>query len=251
MKRIFLIVALSFVLLIPPAARADGVIMPPPDRNVTQASQKALIVYQDGVEDLILSIQFYGDAAEFGWVVPVPAKPEIDEAKDELFEKLGELTRPKKDLLDKIKGESRYRGIGMMEAGALGKGEEEVTVVETKRVGILDVSVLESRSSRALLGWLDDNGYQLPVAGRRAEPIPEDEEPTRINRPLQIIQEYLDDGWYFVVAKINAEFLASSPEGAEEETPQLVVEEEMVAPPEAGFRFLPTPVVRPTLLRCV
>lgn len=249
MKKTFLLFSLFFVLLVPSTVRADGAIMPPPDRNVTQASQTALIVYQDGVEDLILSIQFYGDAEEFGWIVPVPARPEVTEADDELFGKLGELTQPKKDLLERIKGESRYGGFGIMEASAVGKGEEDVTVIETKRVGILDVSVLESRSSRALLDWLEDNGYQLPVAGGRVEPILEDEEMmlypreelTQINRPLQVIQEYLDDGWYFVVAKINAEFLASPPEVSDEELPQRAVGEEAVASPEIAVSRFPVP----------
>lgn len=208
--------------LLPQTVLADGIIIPPPDQNITQAQQRALIVHQSGVEDLIISLEVSGDASQFAWFLPVPEKPEIKRGDDEIFTKLAELTRPKKNLLDKIKGERKYYPVPLF--GEIGRGvpeEEKVEVIETKRVGILDVSVLQATKAADLEEWLKENGYKMPdYPEGLAKPIPLSEEEVfsppseqrvAINRARQIFQEYLDKGWYFVAAKIATEFLEELP----------------------------------------
>lgn len=235
MKKIFVFLLLVS-LIIPQVVRADGMIFPPPNQNVTQAQQKALIVHQNDKEDLIISLEFQGNASKFAWFLPVPNIPEIKRGEDEIFTKLGELTKPKKNLLEKIKGEREYWPMPLMGKDAAEvPTEEKVQVIETKRVGILDVTVLTATKAADLEEWLKKNGYQIPgdefeepLATESIEAIElekaEGESPPdikyrprptpqpRINKTRQIFQEYLDKGWYFVAAKIATEFLEELPQ---------------------------------------
>lgn len=164
----------------PRASLADGMIVPPPYRKVSETAQKA-VIWHDGItETLILSINFKGDAEDFGWIIPVPAKPEVSKASDELFTALEELTVPKVP---------RYKtplGIGgYMEAPQ----KSTVQIIETKRVDIYDITVLKSGTSADLATWFSENNY----------PYPRDAE--------YILDNYIDNGWYFVAAKISTKAL--------------------------------------------
>lgn len=229
-----LLVSFLLIFFIPTQVLADGILIPPPDQNITTAQQKAVIVHQKGREDLIISLEFYGDAKEFAWLIPVPTKPEVKKGKGEIFTKLGQLSKPKKNLLERIKGERRevYFPTGKAIPEVI-PTERGVEVIETKRVGILDISVLTATKAADLEKWLKENGYQVPgISGlpwlektqstETTTPLGETEstpprresKPTGevgINRALQIFQEYLDEGWYFVAAKIAQEFLEEFP----------------------------------------
>jgi len=194
MKRIIKFTLLIFVLifLCSNLALADGVIIPPPDRNITEAGQKAIIFYDEGKEDLILSIAFTGDISNFGWLIPVPEKPEVNRSSDKAFEKLEELTLPKKNLLEKIKDWSFGNlGRGYFRDG-LSEGltpqkitKEPVSVLETKKVGVFDIAVLLATDSGALSEWLSKNNYNLPQGAE------------------SLLEDYIENKWYFVAAKIN------------------------------------------------
>lgn len=222
MKKIIVFLLLISFLL-PQTVFADGMIIPPPDQNITQAQQKALIIHQNGIEDLIISLEFGGDAQEFAWFLPVPQRPEIKKGDDAIFTKLAELTKPKKNLLEKLKGERSYYGAVPLlgEIGAGGSVEEKVQVIESKRVGILDVTVVQATQAADLESWLKENGYQVPGEVERVlYPYPKEEnffmpippQNSIINRTRQAFQEYLDDGWYFVAAKIATEFYQEFPQ---------------------------------------
>jgi hypothetical protein len=64
--------------MIIPAAKADGVIIPPYyDEPIPENSQLAAINYEDGLEKMIIAVNFdMRDYAKAVWIVPVPAKPE-------------------------------------------------------------------------------------------------------------------------------------------------------------------------------
>jgi hypothetical protein len=62
--------------------------------------------------------------------------------------------------------------------------EDSVKLLERKIVGKYDVSVLSSEDGKALLKWLDENGYHVP------------------EKALKPIQDYIKDGWTFVASKI-------------------------------------------------
>lgn len=166
-------------LFMPFLVKADGIYIPPVDYYIASSGQKAVIIHEKGQETLILSTQFRGDAKNFGWVVPVPTRPEVSKSSDELFTSLEELTAPK----------YYDRGLGGVTPMA-GKGEVEeaqsVQVLETKRVGVYEIKVLEASDSQALAKWLSENKYMYPKEGG------------------YILDEYIQKRWFFVAAKIDA-----------------------------------------------
>lgn len=174
-----IILAIGFTF-IPIATKADGGVFPPPYYRVAESSQKAVIFYDKGKETLILSITFKGDAKDFGWVVPVPQKPEVTKGSDEIFISLQEI----------IQKYLRYRNITQtLTAPILGlkEGGEPVTVIETKKIDYYEIAVLSSTDSRALAKWLSDNGYQYP------------------EESAYILNDYVNNQWYFVAVKISPE----------------------------------------------
>jgi hypothetical protein len=154
-------------------AFADGAFFIPTEQDIYQPSQKALILYADGREDLVLSVRYEGSATEFGWVIPVPNRPEVDVADPELFWELSILT---------------WLEMPFPSGGAFVTSESQepdVEVLEEKTVGPYDIAVLSAEEPTALIDWLNSNGYSLPEAGEK------------------IIDEYINKNWYFVATKIH------------------------------------------------
>jgi len=63
-------------------ARADGKVLPPVlvAQEIEMPDQRALLAWKDGVETLVIESSFVGQGTDFAWVVPLPAKPEVEAA---------------------------------------------------------------------------------------------------------------------------------------------------------------------------
>jgi len=145
--------------------------------DVYQSAQRAVILYGNSTEHLILSVSFEGDAEDFAWVIPVPEKPEIAVSDPELFWELSDFTTIE------FPG-----GGGWGCASAVGPpGDQDgVDVIEEQVVGPYATAVLSATNATALVDWLNANGYIFPEEGE------------------EIISEYIEKEWYFVATKINA-----------------------------------------------
>lgn len=165
--------------MLPQLVLADGMLVPPEDYWVQETDQEAVILYDQGVETLVISITFEGDAKDFGWVVPAPALPTVRKGSDELFTNLEELTRQRYNY------EQPYFGLGVSDSVK----ESGVTIIETKKIDYYDVTVLSSSDKDSLTKWLNENGYSFPESAS------------------YILNSYIDNGWYFVAMKINPESL--------------------------------------------
>ncbi|MEA3229721.1 MAG: DUF2330 domain-containing protein, partial [archaeon] len=161
-------------------ANADGIIVSPPSRRMFETDQKAVIFFEDGMENLILSISFHGDAGDFAWIVPTPARPEVEKSIDTLFTRLDELTKPEYPISQR-EPMMLHNGLGADTA------EKGVTVIETKKIDYYDISVLEASDNQSLYNWLNDHGYRFAQAGN------------------YIIDEYIQKGWYFTAVKIDSD----------------------------------------------
>jgi hypothetical protein len=85
------------LLLLPVMAVADGGIYIHKTaiaQTVSIPDQRALICWSNGTERLAIETRFIGEGTNFAWVVPLPAKPEIEEATTGLFNTLEYLFRP-------------------------------------------------------------------------------------------------------------------------------------------------------------
>src|SRR4029077_9031025 len=105
------------------------------EKDINEPTQKAIILHDQGREDLVLQVKYEGPAEDFGWVIPVPGQPEVRKGSMEPFYELSKLTQ-------KQFGDGRH----MMSAAMSSRGgeEPEVKVIEVKTVGAYEVAILSS-----------------------------------------------------------------------------------------------------------
>ncbi len=149
---------------------------------VVNADQTVIIIWDAAAktQHLIRQASFKGAADDFGFLVPSPTQPELEEAGDEAFPHLRRLTEP----APKYVG----GGIGCTCSAPPGTLEDrrslEVNVLEEKLVAGFNAAVLEASSATALTQWLKDNGYAYsPEVEEWAKP-------------------YIDAGWKITALKV-------------------------------------------------
>jgi len=168
------LVAVVLVLVPCVCARADGVFVWNKGVDLYEPSQKAVILWDKGVEDLILQVKYEGPAADFAWVVPLPSRPEVCAVDGDVFAELSEYTQ---------KRDWWYANHAL---GTAGEGlTGGVDVLERRKVGVYDVATLNADSVTALVDWLDENGYHLPPKARL------------------ILDDYIERKWTFVAIRIH------------------------------------------------
>lgn len=157
MKTRIIIIGILTVILLQTGAKADGCFVPPPNVQIYEPDQRALIMKDGDYESIILQVRAEGSAQEFGWVVPVPSYPNVTEADSLIFNDLERLTAPRS---------VHFR----MPSFAMGEGKAmdyAGVYVETEEVGIYEINTIQAYDPRGLYNWLNDNGYRLPwQAGR-------------------------------------------------------------------------------------
>jgi len=162
------VTVLATILAAGRSAFADGCFVWNKGADINEPSQKAIILYDEGREDLILQVKYAGPVTQFGWIVPVPGKPEVAKASMKCFYELSLL----------VQSANRYgKGRGLQDG--------QVRVHEYKTVGAYDVAVLEAGDAKSLSGWLQRNGFNWPD-GRR-----------------DVLDHYVKKKWFFVAVKVN------------------------------------------------
>ena len=163
---------------------------PDVDKDISEPVQKAIILYQDGREDLILQVKYEGDVEEFAWVIPVPGYPDINVSEPLLFTELAYLTYVY--IPEYVNVDLR---IDLHFGGTFGQAKEatppNVEVWEEGTVGVYDYAILSAIDPDALIEWLNTNGYAFPEDGQ------------------DVVDHYIDKEWYFVATRINVDKEAS------------------------------------------
>ncbi|TSC95950.1 MAG: hypothetical protein Athens101410_274 [Parcubacteria group bacterium Athens1014_10] len=180
-KKIIIIMALA-IMLSPFLTKADGGFFPSPNYYVYETEQKAVIFHEKGVETLIISTAFQGNAKDFGWVIPVPNRPDVDKSSDELFTSLANLTAPTGGYYP------QEIGFGLTDSVKA----PGVDIIETKKVEYYDVTVLKASESNSLVDWLKKNNYQFP------------------EEAAYLFDDYIKNNWYFVAVRIDASNIGSN-----------------------------------------
>src|SRR6516165_6284836 len=90
------------------AARPAGACAtaPPPGVVVQIAEESAIIVWdaKARVEHFIRRASFHSTGKDFGFLVPTPAKPELSEVADSVFDQLEQATKPELVEKDEVDG---------------------------------------------------------------------------------------------------------------------------------------------------
>jgi len=182
MPIVFTVIMFSLVPCV--EALADGMfVWRNQDSDIREPLQKALIVHEDGQQDLVLSVRFEGATSDFGWLVPLPSRPRMEPAEGPVFEILSKMMQ---DPFVRV-GESFRRltmTAGLTEAGIHATHHD---------VGLYDVTLLDGGDGYRLGAWLDAHGFDLP------DGAPE------------VLDRYARQGWTLAAIRID-------PEQADDET---------------------------------
>jgi HEAT repeat protein len=147
--------------------------------DINEPTQKAIICFDSGHEELMLQVKYEGPLEEFGWLIPTPSLPKVEKGRMEPFYELSQLTQRHFG----TPGAKGTREKVTMSAAA--GGEERVKVIEIKTVGAYEVAVLSAQDSDSLERWLKAHDYSFPEGKSK------------------LVEQYTLRGWYFVAAKIE------------------------------------------------
>jgi len=141
--------------------------------------QKAVVTWDGKTEQMVLSSKVQTDKiSNMVWVIPIQSriKPEVQRIDFSIF----------KDLISYFGEKEKDLHTFGRDQAVEKNATEGVSVIETKKVDIYDVSILKATSADDLLQWLNINGYQMS----------EDANP--------IIEKYIKHpSMYFVANKID------------------------------------------------
>jgi hypothetical protein len=152
--------ALLFLIL-PTSSTPACCPAPPLGRPVVNADQTVILIWDPATktEHFIRQASFKSEAEDFGFLIPSPSQPDLNESGNDAFPLLGKLTEPE---TIKKKAPSGGIGCGCGAAAPMAAGKanrDEVRVLDEKLVAGFKAVVLEADSATALVGWLKENGY--------------------------------------------------------------------------------------------
>jgi hypothetical protein len=147
---------------------------------ITEPEQKAIILFDAGTEDLIISPAYKGSADRFAWVVPVPSRPRVQILNGAIFHELKNLLTPRRPIT-----------MNRRQSAPGAAAPPRVEVLERKIVGAYDVSVLKSNDPDALNHWLKQNGYRLPQGN------------SYLMSRLHPVEYYVHNQWIFVACRVK------------------------------------------------
>jgi hypothetical protein len=152
---------------------------------VVNANQTVIMIWDAATktQHFIRQASFKSDADDFGFLVPTPTQPELQESENEAFETLARLTAPEVQREWRIPVPFGCGGCASSPGASLGM-RPAVRVLEEKQVAGFNAVVLEADSADALRGWLAKHGYAYsPEVVAWAKP-------------------YVEGGWKFTALKI-------------------------------------------------
>src|SRR5262249_29680959 len=74
---------------------------PPPGQKVLNADQSVILIWyaENNTQHFIRQASFKSEADDFGFLVPSPSQPQLEESGNEAFDHLGTLTAPERETL--------------------------------------------------------------------------------------------------------------------------------------------------------
>jgi hypothetical protein len=162
--RTWLTLPLTTALLVPPLWPPPAPACcpaPPSGKPVVNADQTVILIWDAAskTQHFIRQASFQSEADDFGFLVPTPTRPALDESGNEAFPYLFKLTEPERRKVPRPSGGGGCgcggAGLPSAKSGAL----PAVRVLEEKLVAGFDAAVLEAKSADALVKWLKDHGY--------------------------------------------------------------------------------------------
>lgn len=155
------------------ACACGGAISNPGD--VVEILDETAIVEWDGaIETITLALDAATGATDFALLIPTPAPAQAALGDSTLFDDLAAISAPR-EVTD-------WQWWPVF--GGSAPGPRGVEVLDVVRLGPLEVTTLAASEATALSEWLDGHGYVMKDTLATA------------------LRPYIDEGWYFVAAKI-------------------------------------------------
>lgn len=161
---------------------------PPSGRAVVNADQTVVILWDAAAktQHFIRQASFKSEADDFGFLVPSPSRPELDESGSDAFPFLAQLTAPE---IQRVGRPSPGMSCACSASAPTVKSAlpDAVRVLEQKQVAGFAATVLEADSSKVLVDWLQENGFAFsPEVEAWAKP-------------------YVEQRWKFTALKVAKE----------------------------------------------
>ncbi len=174
-------------------ALADGMFIATEGSFIYEPAQQAVIQYdhETSIEELTILPHFYGDSAEFAWVVPVPNQPEITIANEQIFWDLDRMTQAIHQPRDGKWNCFNWNDDVYPDYAANGN----VEIISNELIGYYQTMVVSAAETSALMDSLSVWGFL------------HDENTAAVYEALDY---YVDLGWYFVAMQVDAEALEES-----------------------------------------
>ena len=179
----------SLALSVPAARACGGFFCTTVPMN--QVAENILFIQGDGTVTTHVQIQYSGTAADFAWILPLPAVPELAVSHNQIFTRLQSATQPNFQLnfvdeggcYDSYFYDLIFGGCSTCGGVTVG-GPPAVEVVAQEQVGPYDTAVISSEDAQAVVDWLVENGYQLGDLG------------------VELLTPYVEEGFYFLALKL-------------------------------------------------
>lgn len=195
LRRLFAITssaALAF-FSVTPDADACGCFAPPDVATpVVQAGEQIVFAHDGTNVTMHVQVEYDGPASQFGWLLPVPAIPEIGLSTEELFSVLDARTSPVHRVEDSSppcgtdgSGQSRDAAAAIQDGGGGQATPPEGVLIERHFVGPYEAAVLDASDQSKMLEWLNASGFFIPDALGTA------------------VGPYVHEGAYFVALKLQ------------------------------------------------
>lgn len=162
----------------------------PRGKPVVNADQTVIMVWDPATktQHFIRQASFLSEADDFGFLVPTPSLPELDESGNQAFPFLLKLTEP---VTKKVRRPGGGLGCGCGSArhaaAPATAAAPDVRVVAEKLVAGFHAVVLEADTADVLIQWLKEHGYAYsPAVEAWAKP-------------------YVDAGWKITALKVAKE----------------------------------------------
>ncbi len=179
-RGIVFVFVLALALWISPAEACGCGAYIPRDGDAFISQEQALLRWDGHTEQILMTLGILGSSKEAAVILPVPARATVKLGSAQVWSELKELTKPQ------VKHEKRYIFPMMLGAGgAAPTGAAPVTLLERQTLGPFEVSNLAATDAKALVDWLQSNGYALS--------------PTLAGA----LQPYITQGWFYVAVRLQ------------------------------------------------
>ncbi len=164
LQKVIVAMALS-ASLVTQTGRACA-IAPRQGQSIRMAEESAIIIWDEKTrtQHFIRRAIFDTDAPDFGFLVPTPTEPALEEANDSVFDDLENFIRPKEIERTEFAGFDfapllfGYFFFARSFKDSAPKVSSSVRALSTKRIAGYEAVVLEADNAVKLNRWLNDHG---------------------------------------------------------------------------------------------